>query len=148
MLQKGVMVVYSQANRRQEGAGLQQLQLIPMVDKVQTPSFKTVPCCELELWLFKAQPIGRQGGGASTITARPYWPEKVPSRVSVLKLKSRCYAKLCQSYMWEKSVIAKCDSCCMRLVDRGGGASTIPACPYWQKKGPSRVSVLKLKSRC
>ena len=28
--------------------------------KLQKPGFETVPCCKLELWLFKGQPIGRE----------------------------------------------------------------------------------------
>ena len=32
----------------------------------QSTSFEAVSCCELELWLFKGQPIGRQHGRGLT----------------------------------------------------------------------------------
>ena len=53
----------------------------------QSTSFETVSCCELELWLFKGQPIGRQHGRGltkynSSLLAEPCWPPMYTYQIS------------------------------------------------------------------
>ena len=66
MLQTEVMAILRPANRERAGAGLEQLHGVPIGCSLlamlgHTAILGTIPCCKLELWLFKAQPIGSQG---------------------------------------------------------------------------------------